>query len=302
MRALVGPASAVVLLRRPAPAATDAAGPYGAQTARRSVSRWRCSAGTSRCPTCASTATTSSSTSTRRRRRPAARTPSPRPSGSVSTARWPTRSRPTRSAAARDVTDLDLQPAAAPTPDKLTGTVCLGPLRDQTPGARRVRLLAAGPDRRAPPSPTRRRSRSGCRRPTRTTPAWSLKTTSVDAFRADGAQLDPDRARRPDGVQRQRLHAARTRDQRSGSAIPRRLGRARRPADGAWWRRRCPARGCRTPARSTASSLLVLPDASLDAVVGAGVAVHAGRDQRRAAVRDGVGDRHARRAVDQRSD
>ena len=89
------------------------------------------------------------------------------------------------------VTSLAVQPAAAPTPDKLTGTVCLGPLRDQSqvrgvyaysPQDRMAGTTVAYP---APPS------RSGCRRPTRTTPAWSLQTTSVDAFRADGAQLDP---------------------------------------------------------------------------------------------------------------
>src|ERR1700694_2659983 len=32
----------------------------------------------------------------------------------------------------RDVTGLDLQPLSAPTPERLTGTVCLGPLRDHS--------------------------------------------------------------------------------------------------------------------------------------------------------------------------
>ena len=32
----------------------------------------------------------------------------------------------------RDVTSLDIQPLSAPTPDRLTGTVCMGPLRDQS--------------------------------------------------------------------------------------------------------------------------------------------------------------------------
>ena len=32
----------------------------------------------------------------------------------------------------RDVTSLAVQPAAAPTPDRLSGTVCLGPMRDQS--------------------------------------------------------------------------------------------------------------------------------------------------------------------------
>ena len=72
-------------------------------TARRppqSANRWPCSAGTSSVSNLRFDGDYVLSTSTRRRRRPAARTPSPRTSGSASTARWPIRSRPTRSAAA----------------------------------------------------------------------------------------------------------------------------------------------------------------------------------------------------------
>ena len=80
---------------------------------------------------------------------------------------------------------------SAPTPDRLTGTVCLGPQRDQS----QVRgVYVYSPRDRIPDTAAAyagRVSRRACRRRTRTTPGWSLKTTSVDAFRADGAQLDP---------------------------------------------------------------------------------------------------------------
>ena len=55
------------------------------------------------------------------------------------------------------------------------------------------------------------------------------------------------------------------------------------------------ARAVPTPATIYGASVLVLPDASLDAVSGPRVAVHAGRDQRGAALRDGVARRHPRR-------
>jgi hypothetical protein len=89
----------------------------------------------------------------------------------------------------RDVTNLALQPFSAPSPDKLTGTVCLGPQRDQS----QVRgVYAYSPRERIPDTvaaypaafpvgvlPTNNND-TGLR----------LKTTSVDAFRADGTQLD----------------------------------------------------------------------------------------------------------------
>ena len=89
-----------------------------------------------------------------------------------------------------DVTSLNIQPAAAPTPDKLSGTVCLGPLRDQTQ-VRGVYLYSPR-DRIAgstvaypasfpvglPPIPE-------------IDTGLLLKSTSVDAFGADGAQLLP---------------------------------------------------------------------------------------------------------------
>ena len=253
--------------------------------ARRSANRWPCSAGTSRRPTCASTATTSSSTSTRRRRRPAVSTRRPTPCGSVSTVRWPTRSRATALGSCSDVTNLSLQPAVSPDPDKLSGTVCLGPLRDQT----QVRgVYVYSPQDRIPGTiaaypasfpvglqpDQRHRHRPGA------------EVHQRRRVRRRRSATDADRARRADGVQRQRLHAARTRHQRAGVALPRRLDPTRRPADGA---------GDADAARQGAVvRVLGLRRVAAGAArlvagrgVGAGVAVHAGRDQPGAAVCDG---------------
>lgn len=90
----------------------------------------------------------------------------------------------------RNVTSLAVQPAAAPTPDRLAGTVCLGPMRDQSQvrGAyvyspkERIAGTAAAYAAAFPVGlPPTNQNDTGL----------TLKTTSVDAFRADGAQLDP---------------------------------------------------------------------------------------------------------------
>ena len=88
------------------------------------------------------------------------------------------------------VTDLSLQPAASPNPDKLSGTVCLGPLRDQT----QVRgVYAYSPQDRIPGTI----AAYGASFPVGLTPTGDtetglvLKSTSVDAFDASGAQLMP---------------------------------------------------------------------------------------------------------------
>jgi hypothetical protein len=90
----------------------------------------------------------------------------------------------------RDVTSLDLQPLAAPTPDRLTGTACLGPQRDQSQVrgvyvySTRDRIAgttaaypAAFPVGVLPTNPN--------------DTGLVLKTTSVEAFGAHGAQLGP---------------------------------------------------------------------------------------------------------------
>ncbi len=195
------------------------------------------------------------------------------------------------------VTSLDLKPAEAPSPDKLTGTVCLGPLRDQT----QVRgVYAYSPQDRMPGTTVA----YAAAYPVGLTPTNEndtglvMKSTSVDAFRADGAQLDPTALGDPaaftgNGYMLLGLEitglAARYRDEslaRGGplmvlvaptaagqGAVPR-VQRVRRLAVGA--ARRLVGGG-----------------------VGAGLAVYAGRDQPGAAVRVGVGHRHARRTVDQ---
>ena len=198
-----------------------------------------------------------------------------------------------------DVTSLDLQPAVAPNPDKLSGTVCLGPLRDQSQ-VRGVYVYSpqdriAGHHRRL----AARRSPSGCQPTDDDDTGLVLKTTSVDAFRADGAQLMPTALGDPaafngNGYMLLGLDitglASRYRDDSVRRGGPLMVLVA--PT--------LPGKGLSYACSVYGASLLVLPDASLDAVVGAGVAVHAGRDQPGAAVRDGLGGRHARRAVDHR--
>ncbi len=93
-------------------------------------------------------------------------------------------------AGCRDVTSLAVQPLSAPSPDRLTGTVCLGPQRDQSQ-VRGVYVYSAR-DRIAGTTvaypaafpvgvPATNTNDTGL----------LLRTTSVDAFRADGAQLEP---------------------------------------------------------------------------------------------------------------
>ncbi len=89
-----------------------------------------------------------------------------------------------------DLTSLALQPLSAPSPDRLTGTVCLGPQRDQS----QVRgVYVYSPRERIPDTA----AAYGAAFPVGVLPTKEndtglvLKTSSVDAFRADGAQLDP---------------------------------------------------------------------------------------------------------------
>lgn len=90
----------------------------------------------------------------------------------------------------RGVTSLAIEPAAAPTPNRLAGTVCVGPLRDQSQ-VRGVYVYSPR-DRMAGTTVT-----YGAAYPVglpQTNPndtGLMIKTTSVDAFSADGAQLDP---------------------------------------------------------------------------------------------------------------
>jgi hypothetical protein len=90
----------------------------------------------------------------------------------------------------RDVTSLNIQPLSAPTPERLTGTVCLGPLRDQSQ-VRGAYLYSAG-DRIAGTTMAYPAAFPVGLLPTNENDTGLvLKTSSVDAFGADGAQLDP---------------------------------------------------------------------------------------------------------------
>lgn len=88
------------------------------------------------------------------------------------------------------VPNLKINPAVVQNPDKVTGTVCLGPMRDQSQ-VRGVYLY----------SPADRIKDTtvayGAAYPVGLTPTnesdtgLTLKATSVDGFRADGGQLIP---------------------------------------------------------------------------------------------------------------
>ncbi|MGO4441777.1 hypothetical protein AB4Z42_00325 [Mycobacterium sp. 2YAF39] len=97
----------------------------------------------------------------------------------------------------RDVSALDVQPLSTSKPDRMTGTVCLGPQRDQSQ-VRGVYVYSTG-DRMAGTTtaypaafpvglPSTKDDGS----------SLTLKTTSVDAFREDGSMLDPTALGDPD--------------------------------------------------------------------------------------------------------
>lgn len=89
----------------------------------------------------------------------------------------------------RDVTNLALQPLSA-TPDRMSGTVCLGPHRDlvQVRGV----YVYSSQDRIAGTTTAHPAAFPVGLPPTKDNETGlSIKTTSIDAFRADGAMLDP---------------------------------------------------------------------------------------------------------------
>lgn len=163
-----------------------------------------------------------------------------------------------------DVTSLNLQPASAPTPDKLSGTVCLGPLRDQT----QVRgVYAYSPQDRIADTAVAYAAAFpvGLLPTNENDTGLVLKSTSVDAFKGDGAQLDPtalgDQAAFTGngymllGLQIDGL-AARYRDDSARRGGPLMVVVA--PT--------LPGRGLSYACAVYGSSLLLLPDSSLDAV------------------------------------
>jgi hypothetical protein len=163
-----------------------------------------------------------------------------------------------------DVTGVSATPASAPSPDKLGGTVCLGPLRDQS----QVRgVYAYSPQDRMPATTVAYAAAFpvglGPINPADT--GLGLKSTSVDAFRADGAQLDPTALGDPAGFNGSGYMLLGL--EISGLASQYREDSKRRGGPlmvlvgptlpGAGLSHACAVYG---------ASLLVLPDASLDAV------------------------------------
>jgi hypothetical protein len=164
----------------------------------------------------------------------------------------------------RGVTSLNVQPAASPNPDKLTGTVCLGPLRDQT----QVRgVYAYSPQDRIPGTI----AAYGASFPVGLSPTPDtetglvLKSTSADAFDADGSQLAPTVLGEPNafngngymllGLDITGL-ASRYRDDsiRRGGPLMVQITPT------------LPGKGLSYECSAYGASLLVLPDSSLDAV------------------------------------
>jgi hypothetical protein len=165
--------------------------------------------------------------------------------------------------ACKDVTSLALQPLSAQ-PDRLTGTVCLGPQRDQS----QVRGIYVY-------SPRERIADTAAAYPAafpvgvlptnENDTGLMLKTTSVDAFRADGAQLNPSAMGDPTafsgngymllGLEIDGL-AARYRDDSARRGGPMMVLAA--PT--------LPAPGLSHACDIYGASVLVLPEASLDAV------------------------------------
>lgn len=95
------------------------------------------------------------------------------------------------------VNSLGIRPLAAAGPDKLSGTVCLGPLRDQS----QVRgVYAYSPRERIPKTTVAYPAAFpvGLLPTDANDTGIAIKTTSVDAFSADGAQLAPTAMGAPD--------------------------------------------------------------------------------------------------------
>jgi hypothetical protein len=163
-----------------------------------------------------------------------------------------------------NVTSLNLQPASAPNPDKLSGTVCLGPLRDQA----QVRgVYAYSPQDKIAGTTVAYPAAFpvGLLPTNENDTGMVLQTTSLDAFRGDGAQVDPTALGDPtafngNGYMLLGLQidgaAARYRDdsQRRGGPLMVVVAPT------------LPGAGLSYACSKYGSSLLVLPDSSLEAV------------------------------------
>jgi hypothetical protein len=164
----------------------------------------------------------------------------------------------------RDVTSLAVRPASAPTPDRLSGTVCIGPMRDQSQV--RGAYVYSPKDRMAGTTVSYAAAYPvGIPQTNENDAGLSISSTSVDAFRADGTQLDANALGDPTafngkgymllGLEISGL-AARYRDESAQRGGPLMVLAA--PT--------LPAPGLSHACDIYGASLLVLPDASLDAV------------------------------------
>lgn len=162
------------------------------------------------------------------------------------------------------VSNLNLRPAVAPTPDRLSGTVCLGPLRDQS----QVRgVYAYSPQDRMAGTTFAYAAAYPLGLPPveQNDTGLALTTTSVEAFRDDGAQLNPTALGDPSAFEGNGYMllglditglAERYRDESRKRGGPLMIVIA--PS--------VPGRGLSPACSAYGASLLVLPDASLDAV------------------------------------
>lgn len=164
----------------------------------------------------------------------------------------------------RDVTSLAITPAAAPSPNQLSGTVCIGPLRDQSQV--RGAYVYSPKDRMAGTTVSYGAAYPvGVPQTNDNDAGLSISTTSVDGFRADGAQLDPTALGDPNAFNGKGYMllgleitgaAARYRDESAKRGGPLMVLVA--PT--------LPPPGLSHACDVYGASLLVLPDASLDAV------------------------------------
>ena len=160
----------------------------------------------------------------------------------------------------RDITT----PLSAP-PGRLTGTVCLGPLKDRS----QVRgVYSYSPrDRIAETSAAYPAAFPVGLLPTNENDTGLVvKTTSLSAWRADGIPVTKAQLGDPGGIRRQWLHAAWAGDQRRRGPIPRRIREARRPDDATGLADAARDQGISPACAVYGSAVLVLPDASLNTV------------------------------------
>ncbi len=180
--------------------------------------------------------------------------------------------------------------------DRLTGTVCLGPLKDRS----QVRgVYSYSPRDRIPNTSSAYPAAFpvGLMPTNANDTGLVVKTTSLSAWRADGApmtkaQLGDPAAFNGNGYMLLGLEAdavaARYRDDSAKRGGP--LMLLASPT--------VPGRGLNPACAAYGSSVLILPDAVAGRGARQRVVVHSGRNQRGVALRDGGDRRHARRGVD----